>query len=402
MKALVAILLFAVNAVATTEPRLPRSWVMADENLPVAVQPEAPSSEVSDSIDLALRTHSSVLDDFAASEPRRPDEGKWKLRWLALDLAVSLQGGIGVLFAKGTPAVTLYWKRQAAPSRFPETPEEIPTLAFGAPVSLEVLRQRVEPLVQGMLATGRVRDGAALRKNLLQAAVDFETMVASMLVPPASKWVPGRLRLDFVVDAAGMVYPGVTVGGGIKLRFDWVPGVTGPYAPANFGERKLGEAFRRFLQALARELQRVRVDDVMAPASLPLGAILFSLAVSATGQFGLVSGDASVIGTVYFYRRGGREPRSLPELTGRSSVPIFSGARGTFFPTHEALQRGIEKAALMGAYFAERAAGNHGRSWVIDAVCPSFTLSVGATATVASLSASAGLALAYYRPHVDN
>lgn len=418
--------------------QLPLSWYQMPEDSNTnreLISYEPLNQRVSAQLGNLLQTHASAWDQLAQRDRyqllSRSTEGRtpWHLEYLALDIGASLQGMVGVLFLRGESLLNVYWRRhhsrkaQAQPtdSMLEETHSDQNTLVFNTWIPPQELKERLEPIVQSVLATRRIKDEAAFRANLWSKAYLFDAMAQALALQQADRWEAARLRLDLEVSAAGMVAPATNVGGSVKIRFDWFPTSTHSRRtpPMDREARGMADNFKQFLDALSREMRDIELEKYPAPAPLHLNMVLFTLAISANGKFGVVSVGGSVAGNLYMRRVAtpkwvhaivpSNEPLTLigGEATQTQTAYAVSHAIrmrnerssslvSTIFALPEgALKRGLEKAHQMGVALAQSALDNQGKSWDVDSVRVQFGLSIGGTAVVVTVVGRAAIQFIY-------
>jgi hypothetical protein len=443
------------------DARLPSSWYalpedqrdspafgLAPEALPAVDAAASEMQTVTRSLDHVLGMHSEVLDEVAESDAvaerdaaiaNLEQDGKkaWRLSHIALDLGLSAQGTIGLLLAKGEALVNVYWRHLGAPNnrdadeRTP-WPDDGASLAFSAPLTHDEVVARVEPLIRSVMATGAVRDEARLRAELTAQAQQFNDMLFGIMDDHGAAWALNRLRLDFTIAASGMVQPGLTIGGGLRIRFDWFRPAVAPASLAML-ERSgtpIGDRAGRFIAQLAAELQQVNFDAAQQPASLRLNQVVFSLGMWGNGNFGVAKGSLSLIGYAYFARQALAEPQpyrlddaallegGIPLIDdaptadhvayadrhhiAHEPAPALAGDRerngGIFRVPTRGLQLGLEKTAEMGSYLADRADQQQPQHWAVDQLRAQFALSLGGTAGIVTIAGTAGVQLIFNNP----
>lgn len=438
---LLLLLVYALAANASPEVpttggiALPESWYLLPENASAEKKMshfsllEPVPQETTQSLDLMLQTHTRAWDQLANHNrlsllSRAGDDAMpWHLEFLALDLGVTVQGALGVMFLKGSAMMSLYWRRHAEPTphRNVELEETSADLVLENGIDPKELQKRIEPIVKSVLATGRVHNEENFRKNLWDTAYRFNVLSQVLAENSGKEWVPARLRLDLQVEASGMVAPALSVGGGVKIRFDWFPThrmTTQTKWVQEKRARDIAKNFEEFLKSLLKEVDGAKFNPNAAPAGMPLTTLMISLGISVSGKFGVASAGATLTGNLYLRPRKSSDPafvlnkniRPLQVIGGEATPEINryvekQGIRMTrekdgssvYFLPDGAFQKGLDRAYEMGTYFAEHAKASEGKKFDLDSLRVQFALSVGGTAGVVTISGTGALQLVFSR-----
>ncbi len=357
---------------------------------------------------------------------RPADWVPWRLAAFASDLAVSAGGQVGVLAFKGTPSVSVIWrKREKAHLDRAQAPKKtggIESLGtrtvFRMSESLRgvELDEQIESIYRMAKASGKVRKTKRLRTEISQAVQKFREMGSAVSASPfSSQWYPSHLRMDLEITVEGRVKWG-TVGGAVGLRLEWERLIS---TKSNSKQLKFSEKQEGLLDlvgAIAVDLEATQRAWTPANPRFAPTLLVVALAINAQGTIGVARASGSVAGMVYF----SRTPQDfLPRLASASSPSArfakaswwliddkseprafaFARAGGiesirtkngaSYRVARERFRQGLKKAFQIGDYFAARAAESASDDWAISEIRPGFTMSVGGGLGLATLTGSA-------------
>lgn len=373
----------------------------------------------------------------------------WRAEYFMTDLSLTGSGLIGMLAFKGTSTVRAFWRRQGpAPgsedsnkttsnehnenaSTPPEAVED--SVSNAEPIIMvtdsstpKELVKQLEPAINAAVATGKIKDTPVLRKNLFDAAKDFQLIATS--IPNSDEGLPwwvSRFRLDFMIDAAGRVEPVGMVGGEVRFRFEWhriqratsnTVSASAPkvMSPVSLSEKqsKLRESLKDFVVTTAQDLNAAFAEHTVL--GFKAHQVRMGIGISVKGNIGLIKGSAGVVGQIYFTRHVER-PKLYPlpekekiyaQTLAHSSTPLliieknptaehlrFATQNKMLLETNEPddeggfgeaiyrLERdrflkGLQKAAMISAYFAKRATQAQFKSWKVYELRSAFDASI--------------------------
>lgn len=375
----------------------------------------------------------------------------WRAEYFMTDLSLTGSGLIGMLAFKGTSTVRAFWRRQGpAPgstdfnktasdkhSENTSTPPEAvddasanaePTIMVTDSSTPQELVKQLEPAINAAVATGKIKDTPVLRKNLLEAAKDFQMIATS--IPNTDEdlpWWVSRFRLDFMIDAAGRVEPVGMVGGEVRFRFEWhrIQRVTSTAAsfsaqktivPLDLSEKqsKLRESLKDFVLTTAQDINAAFAEHTVF--GFKAHQVRMGIGISVKGNIGLIKGSAGVVGQIYFTRHTERpklypipekekiyahtlsqahpstplliiEKKPTPEhlrfatqnkMLLETSEPDDEGGFGEaiYRLERDRFLKGLQKAAMISAYFAKRATQSQFKNWKVYELRSAFDASI--------------------------
>jgi hypothetical protein len=392
-----------------------------------------------------LQADGESLDQLPDFPSKATPEGKishwvpWHLFALGTELGISAKGILAPLGIKGSADIEVYWQKkrtsrqnQFQPSLADETTSEPVTLELNPDSRFEDVLPQLEPGIRGAMATGRIKDERALRKNLYKAALEFFELSRVIDSPQGYPWFVGRYRLDITIDGQGLVHPGIAVGAEVRLRFEWhrlMQKTKGgrddlPKEKWTLEQKK----FAQFVRDLVEDTEVIGRESFAKGGFVPKW-LWFSLGVTAEGNFGVVKAGGGPTGTLYLYpdlnawrsrplidrtRALNRRPLLLIEENPPTAHLEYAKSQGVIYQT-EANQRGVilraifhlnrkhfvkglKKAAQLGHRITEKAREIHLRKWYPHEVRITFQLSLGADLTLVSVYATGGVQLGMFRP----
>ncbi len=377
-----------------------------------------------------------------------PNHAPWHLEAFTTELAVYAKGLVGVLTMKGQPAVQVYWRRQGPKpeeilNQPPQTQADaVVTHEFDGDISDHALGKEMEPMIQSALATGKIKDESEFRKQILIAAQEFRFVSSGLDSAPQLKWFLGWFRFDFIVGASGKIYaaPLVTVGGDLRLRFDWhrhmrkVPTGARPQPLKPKGVHILAQdldKFRKDLQDFTIGMQKdLEYALAKEPATKGMQAYAFkvSLGMSANGTIGVAKGNVGVFGHMNFINNTPVpkvfpvapkvanlevEEQDLPPLIVIEKYPSeqhlqFSDLNliayslskdkkeAHFKVDRKAFRKGLMRAVQMGQFFAKVGQSKDPRKWKVFQLKTGFDLSLSGILDLVTIGGTAGAEMAFF------
>jgi len=243
------------------------------------------------------------------SPPSRPQDWvPWHLESFTTDLTVTGQGLLGILTIRGTPTVQVFWRKQGSlrPStpRGTSEPTGVPLIQLNEETTEEQIHDQIEPAIQAVTATGKVRNTSTLRKSLQATAQQFQAILAAVDQNRKSAWWLSGFRFDFGVEASGDIAPIFTAGGDLRLRFEWKR--LNRSVPVPRGSVKLNPTFLK-MRSSFNELVVFMESNLEGMSKTYLGeagfipyAFRVGIGLTAGGNIGLARGAGSVVGHLNF------------------------------------------------------------------------------------------------------
>jgi hypothetical protein len=448
--------------------RLPVDWFVAPED--EAAFERSPNARDEDSHDGSSYSRGEdkaarSLDDLFESTAKALDETgdvigsrdrpadapddwvPWHLREMYLDLGVNLAGTAGLITGIGDATVELRWRQSEdrmrrmglvpaagpSPEKAGEAGAQPADVVLDETMSYEELERQIDAVSDAVMATGRVNDRPRMRAGLMKVARDVQALMIDVNTYNDSHWDANRFGLDIDISGSGQVSAGWTVGGAVRLRFEWARANYGAPLPEPMdGRYEEREALRKLIAGLAQDMDTVG-DDLYRGSGFDLTTMKLGIGLYLSAKFGVVKGKGAVTGFVFFNKTArkananyGDRPRIVPD----AEIPLIddepqpahlayaqehgvrydrvpgaddpASERLVYYMTREKWQKGLQRATKMGAFFAERAARKTGEQaehsrWRIDQVKPNFALSLEGNATVVTIGGKVSLELTFRR-----
>lgn len=415
------------------DENLPRNWYVMPEDMDREEEATYSSryqdltKKQNQGIDRVLHANNIAFNKMEEKFPSR-NRTKWKLEACILDVTLSASGVVGALVAKGQGSAALYYRKSQTDRNAPreEAAEEAMDMTIPSDVTYDDLDARIEPLVKAVMATGQIENEKSLRENLKDQVFDMHTIIQFMTKTQNTRWNTTRLRVDLQIDISGKINPVTTLGGGVKIRLEWLlnPGRTSSLAHIPRARleknRKIGDGLKKIAENLVQQMQEVKYDD-MAVSGYDLNEVKFGLGLFGEGNVGVVKLGGSLFGYLYltpntFFREGMR-----PEFTRTyDSVPLIDytsnekwaswaeshgiamehtqtrdGRKANVYATPaERLRQGLVKTVAMAGKMAERAHRTPG-AWEIYKIKAEFQLSLSGDTGLFKLGGTGVLELVF-------
>ncbi len=361
---------------------LPEDWHGANAS------PTEPTPELEAHVDRLLDTLAASIDDTDEADAKSLSD--WRLSTILTDLTVSAQGTLGFLL-KGSPSVTLYWRRvkpQAEPTKADlETSESLPL--DSSPECLQAL----EAKIQDAASEGRVLDSSRAFGEARAQLEKFSAIARELeSIPQLAQWWPSRLRLDLSIDASGTVYTGITAGGDLRLRFEWYRLMPKP-------AKDVGHAVASGILSVARAVgsQLDRLDkDLEDLHGFKATQFRVGFGVTGEGSIAVVKGGARLAGHVYFSRNI-QKPTWPVKVEPEGSLTVEPDALPLWLPDAKAdgqlveipaerFARGLRQSLVMSKFFAKRAQKHRSAKWRVHELKMGLDLSVGGSLGLVEVS----------------
>jgi hypothetical protein len=437
IRAVTSILLLSVlvpSPAAQAAPALPSSWILGenasseptDEGEEPIDPDEGVGTEAIASVDSILAAQSRAIEGTVetaprdehsfASKPGPADWVPWRLAYFATDLSVSLSGWVGALVNKGTPTVTLYWRKQgpkpASPGAFAADSSGETARITSASTPVDLVRE-LEPAIRSALASGRIRDESRFRENLLAAAGEFRDATSRLEGIGKGEWWVSRLRADLSVDASGKLGPVTTLGGEAKIRLEWHRLMRNPSeapkpaaslrAPSTFfGTARFGEGLVDLASGLAEDLDAT-VDPRIEKRGFKAYSYRIGIGVSKKGDVGVAQATTTLFAHLYFSRDVAKpvvRPSAAfaPPLRSPATVKLVAdgGEDGVVLIDRGRFRKGLHKALRIGRFFAKRAERAHAGKWKVYDLRTGFEISLAGKTGTARVNALGAADFSFY------
>ncbi len=427
----------ATKGLADEAGRLPEDWfVLPEDQSGFQMSGEVNGTEerggltyrrgldpVSKSMDQVFSASFQALDgsDLKLGGRTKPanapaDWVPWHLKEMIMDLGVSGTGTVGIVTATGEVSAEVYFQPTASHltalglTRVKGDDDGDPSVfRITSEMSRLEVSQRLDPVIDAVMATGRVENRGKVEEGLKQVAADLADVMTGVNSLNDGGWDVDRFRVDVSIDGSGTVGTGITAGLGVRLRFEWVDTGTGLQVAQPTDDPKK-ESFRVLMASLSRDLDGIAAGDYQ-DSGFGLQHIRLGIGLYGKAKFGVVKGKIEGSGFVYMKRRtSARGPTPPARIVLPDEIPLVDatpsdahlryatehGVRhekltdeggGTdkvvYYMSRQKFRSGLSRAAKMGAFFAKKAADSDSRNWRVYKIKPQFALSLeGATPMV--------------------
>ena len=433
------------QASVSSQNEVIKSWVKPN----TAAEPESPESgaeltasspqevELAKQVDAVFSANQEALEN---NEPKKPNDS-WKLQRYGFDLAVSLEGLIGVLIGEGEASVKTFWKRRESSAKRddrnsrgrsdkksnlkPFSRENLLVHFDGKTDSVE-LSSRMDAVTE-VAARAGVKNASKVRQNLISKAKYFQWVGKNLDCNAVSQsgYQLGEYKQRLGIDVEGEVFSIISAGVLVQFDLTWeihrdesaCPGAESVAESVSgsvrdqpqrdwFGRRR--PSLERFLKnAMADiESQSDRIKAIEETEGIKLTEFYLELGVTVEAEFGIAHTAISSVGKLIFARSEGAEDKrsgvgesadgssdELPIVTSlrdSGSLDIAKGSRNVF-------RKGIRRALKMSRFFAARARRAHGNNWELYFIEPEFELALHGGIGLVSVEGNAAIAFEFER-----
>lgn len=401
---------------------LPNDWYQLPENASSKEMSLLGSKDKDESanLDTILKANSQALENsqfqFPASDAasnRPADWVPWRFVSYIMDIGVTAKGLIGTIGFKGSPSISVYWRRkEVLENNSPITTTDMSPLSLALSDDMNDIGvdKAIEPLIQTVMASGRINDEVALRENLKQSVRQITAWSSASTIPALSQWQVSRLRFDLSVDASSKVSFIATLGAAVRIRVEW------------FKTEKLKSA-KGDLNTLTRE-QKVGLQELLSDMAEDLAVLSeneslirgfrtkefrVGVGLSTPSKVGLVTGSIGALFHVYFSRKTGAFTPIISQYSTRPLLAIgqspqqleYAKKHGIRFAANssgngeviykidrDAHRKGLAKAVRMGQRFADAANTAETRSWFVQTIKLALDLSITGDESLANLTST--------------
>lgn len=402
---------------STTQATAPTSWYdlsTSDESHTMdSLKQSSDEDKFGSSVETLLLAQRSAIENLGKetsqnnifSEKNRPaDWVPWRLVSIIGELGLSAGGLLGVLAFKGSAGVSVYWnKKENKPlSNEIYQESEMALLDLSEVKNKNELENELQPMIEGLMATGKISDRQNLKSQLSRIASDFHETALILSRSPEYQWYVSRFRLDLSISGTGTVSQGFSAGGALRARLEWYRSqkkITPTHSPlfANEKDRKL----IGFIESLSSDLSTLSESESVGVA-FDVNQFRIGLGLSIDGDFGVVKGNAQIIGHIYFKKSQLQNPTPLSEnpsplylMVGSDAMPSHTYSNQTLMNQFDingdglidesiykldrkVFRSGIKKAVKIGQFFGKYAQKVSNEKWKIQKLKTAFDLSVGA------------------------
>ncbi len=432
----------------STKPYLPKSWFLTDSStaplsdpFPYEPTPQDPDAlekekalQLERGIEELFRSQRMSLENINLSKTNvgtsdsQGDKPKdwvpWRLVTVIGELGLSAKGLLGILAFQGSPAVAVYWdkkeQRAFAPTGHNEQADfsqDASTFALTSDMQKEDIQQGLVPLMDGLMASGRISDRETLEKNLLDSVMEFQSAMYDVMASQRNVWYVSRFRLNLSVSASGVVSQGMSAGGELRVRLEWhrAQKVASPSRGRDLAHVKKSEKLVAFIQSLTLDLESLAISNSES-SKFEAEQFRIGLGLSVGGDFGVVKGEAKVVGHIYF-KRGAKNfaPTTVDSLSSDEPLYLITDGklnqnemmslhRGSsevsrsdrngdgiideivYKLDRKVFRKGLIFAGKMGGFFGKQAHKVSDAKWGVSKIKIDFDLSVGGDLGIVTLT----------------
>ena len=425
-----------------TSPGIPESWLGTKEAKPGSDGQidEGTGREAGATVDQILDVHHGVLEGLSgASEAPMVFLGAgqdcprpWHLGGYITDIAVTIQGVLGVLIGSGTASAEARWKPLGELGEHLKTESgQIHLNEFATSKQLEA---QLEPSIQAALGSGLIRDERKLRAGLLDAARNFQAIAQTLgaIELRSKRWDADNFRVEVQFDANGNPLPILNVGAGVYFRFDWDKRKSNSVRGlASIGGDRLSQRVQGFVAAIANDLGVLETNaDVIENKGYQLTEVRIGVGATAGGEFGVAQASAQTIGSFTFHPKDpGPQPLDWPgaaaafaeeegtlELIADSDLVRASKALGSAEQIDElraqdsgktlvrfrrsTFRNGLRRASGLASFYIHRAANARAGRWGLFEIHTEFDMSLSGALGIATVGGTGALELTYENKNI--
>jgi hypothetical protein len=375
--------IFSFNALSAG---MPSEWYFGSDN--------KENTETKSNYDLDESMDSLHQAQTYALEKAEGEKSSWYLDHMKTILGLTLKGKLGIKSWGGKKGIELIWKKRSASKNLEEVDSEKNTFDLSEFKSSENAMQGIEPFINSLVESGKVKNADNLRAQLSQKVQTFFEVAKGAEAAAVQAYRPHKIRLDLSISADGSVNGlFVKVGGDVRIRLEWSRKTF--YQKSNKDLGSVAQKTQSLLNGLASEIAK-SIEEEPAAKSLKLKEFKVGIGVSVSGNVGVAKASASVVPQVYFKKVTLVEKveeihvTEIPFLTDDKSneVKMISSNR---------VRKGFKKSLRFAEYFQKKFSKKKYKesTWAVHTIKPSFTFDLSGDVGVVTLKGIAVFELAY-------
>lgn len=438
--------------------QVPNAWLAESPTEDIALlavesQDQSGSSQNRNAEGFAAGTQHILKTNLAGIEKYNAGPlNRYPLKFISFDLGVGLGGNVGVLMLRGTSAIQLYWTKKLPPKKDVKVAfaiAEVPIVGNGndqSPQSFEetesglaisntsAVDDQVHLISKAIYATGKVKENPQLEPSLRRVANQFFQLMERARISSSPQWTLGRMRMDLIVSGSGTVHTGLTVGGIVRVRLQWMP--EGQHSPAkDFNDPILDPALDKVASGVHSVVQNIlnhlsdwseyRPFVAYKPQLIRIG-----LGVTTGFNVGVVRGGAgSLIHATFRPINPAPAPKkamfSAPmALASDSEIPLLANDSvkswaevfgmeappeaqlqmisndmiGPMTLSREQIHKGMNKAVEMGKFFIEQGkVASQNSAWELFRIKTNLDFMIGGKTSVATVNGLVSMEVAFQK-----
>lgn len=364
---------------------MPSEWYFGSNN--------KENTETKSNYDLDESMDSLHQAQTYALEKAEGQKNGWYLDHMKTILGLTLKGKLGIKSWGGKKGIELIWKKRYANKNLEEVDTEKNTFDLSEFKSSENAMQGIEPFINSLVESGKVKNADNLRAQLSKKVETFYEVAKGAEASAVQAYRPHKIRLDLSISADGSVNGlFVKVGGDIRIRLEWSRKT---FYQKNVELGPVAEKTQSLLNGLASEIAK-SIEEEPAAKSLKLKEFKVGIGVSVSGNVGVAKASASVVPQIYFKKVALTDKieeinvTEIPFLTDDKSdeVKLISSNR---------VRKGFKKSLRFAEYFQKKFSKKEYResTWAVHTIKPSFTFDLSGDVGVVTLKGFAVFELAY-------
>jgi len=449
------------NETKTARPAtLPKSWLkLPDDGSGNRRKFEPPSAAMDEAVRTQFAVHTAALSALspaeagteAVSTSHPKDWVPWHADGMIVNFTVDVGGVFGALAGDGTTVVKVTWQQPPVPATRISAPKppaapaadkgaghinkpkhagrNRKSILFNSAMNAVDVRRMLEPAVQSAIATHKVSNETAFRKNLAERGAQFLTLVKVLDAVPANhKWHVDSLQAQLTVDVQGNVSPMTGIGGQMNIYFDWQKSA----GPASAGAIKDGPLFKNVV-AFAQSMSALIPNELLDSKEIQKSGFIldqFQVGVGILGgvHIGVAQAQGELQGKIIFKSNPPSAAglaadmttlsfspevvaSSIPYMTSSSMASLFTDQISVApsmqvqpnlqlhqIPS-EAFRQGLAQAIQMATYFAEKARAVDTKRWNVTQIETEFDIAVGGGFALATIEGQGQFVLDFDKPN---
>lgn len=365
------ILIFLIS-LSVFSAQVPLEWLGQSENKNIQGE-----KAVDNAIDEIFNLQSETLDEVTAQ--KNQPGGKYFLGGLITLFGVSTSGTIGVLGLSGASAAQIIWAKDILPERPDPTALFNPDIELSTDSPKEELLGKIEAVSEILVKSRKVKDEDAVKKNLMEAALNFQKTMKGMEINFAPKYRATGFAVVFGISAAGQVSFG-TVGGSVTVTMVWT-----------FGKNKSRISRSDFSQKLSTLANLIAEDISMSSknaqslANYKIEDIWVGVLFNVGGLVGVASVNGQVGGYLIFKPQ--TEAKANQNFSDKGDITLGSDSKFTKV-ARKKIRKGLDLAFKIGGHFAKRAEKQQDKKWKILMINANFSLGLSGSLGIVTVGAT--------------
>lgn len=368
-----------------------------------------------------LNSTASSLDKYQKKKDKNSfSKNKWGLDSLTLKVSTSVSGMLGALFGRGKTSTELDFERTETLGN-PKEKNKKPTTSFKTSDSIADVEAKIEPIMAGIVATGKVKNPSLFRRNFREQVIKYHKLFQNASFEEGQQWKPSSFYVFLRFSIGGSLTPNVSLSTGVYSMLLWFIDTK----KATIDTPKSTDQMA--LQSLVKDFTTLmdRTDDTpIQESNYYLRSISFTLGAHGGFMVGDKMANWGVNPGVSFTRKKKRNDHFIQHefqneyftlglsITKKSHLDFARQNKISFkqhtnrkqkyttykIPTKKLL-KGMKKAIKIGSFFADRGHKLKSKKWYINQIETKFTLSMTGMVGMRLLGGSTTIKFKIRRKH---